>query len=406
MQDVNPARSGDAKPICWMTKGGDDFYYKVYRSCEAWIWIIDKALENDEGLRNRAVSASKPNRWLRNVRTYLAALDDGRISEIEIKQLLVDKPLYDLADVVELAADGFDDVQRHDQEDVSELKAADEPNADYGSDSESDSNDPGKYIIYPRSKRVFYKKVLRGMRLRMRPPEKFCLTCEKSVVKEKELDDLRAVFFCPESSPDYHRSQVRISELGGRQKVSELLRKCEIELVKYKRHVTWLQEQRAYRYKRTAEMDEDTATLELDYGGMTDSAGRKVNVWSATFIMNGRDQEHIDFFFEAGNQRLADGRTGARKTAVTGIYCLEQLLDPEKAPRECSGKSVLAHYFPSLKRLIFSGDTGNGYRSYEMIEFFSTVFNKYGYEVELIPLAPGHAFNRTDGRLAHMNIFL
>jgi hypothetical protein len=41
-----------------------------------------------------------------------------------------------------------------------------------------------------------------------------------------------------------------------------------------------------------------------------------------------------------------------------------------------------------------------------MLEELSRLFVKYGYTVELSPLAPGHAWNRTDARIAHMNTFL
>ena len=34
------------------------------------------------------------------------------------------------------------------------------------------------------------------------------------------------------------------------------------------------------------------------------------------------------------------------------------------------------------------------------------MFEKFGLKVELIPLSPGHAWNRTDARIAHMNTFL
>ena len=40
-----------------------------------------------------------------------------------------------------------------------------------------------------------------------------------------------------------------------------------------------------------------------------------------------------------------------------------------------------------------------------MLDELSTIFEKHGYNVELIPLAPGHAWNRTDARIAHLNTF-
>ena len=41
-----------------------------------------------------------------------------------------------------------------------------------------------------------------------------------------------------------------------------------------------------------------------------------------------------------------------------------------------------------------------------MLDFLSTVHSKFGYSIELAPLAPGHAYNRTDARIAHMNTFM
>ena len=41
-----------------------------------------------------------------------------------------------------------------------------------------------------------------------------------------------------------------------------------------------------------------------------------------------------------------------------------------------------------------------------MLQELSLAFAKYGYNVELIPLPPGHAWNLTDARIAHMNIFI
>jgi hypothetical protein len=41
-----------------------------------------------------------------------------------------------------------------------------------------------------------------------------------------------------------------------------------------------------------------------------------------------------------------------------------------------------------------------------MAEKLSKFFEKFGYGVRLIPLSPGHAYKRTDARIAHMNTFL
>ena len=72
------------------------------------------------------------------------------------------------------------------------------------------------------------------------------------------------------------------------------------------------------------------------------------------------------------------------------------------------GVCLYAHFYPENTHImiIMSGDTGNGYRAYAMLDELSMVHEKYGYTVELSPLAPGHAWNRTDARIAHMNTFL
>ena len=150
------------------------------------------------------------------------------------------------------------------------------------------------------------------------------------------------------------------------------------------------------------------ALLQFDYGGLQESAGKKVSVWSATVITKGRKQEHFDYFFNALNSKKAD-HDGAKKNGSTGVFFLHELFDPKRGPPAKAGetqKSAFRTRFPDTNELIFSGDTGNGYRAYMMLEEISTMFEKFGLKVELIPLSPGHAWNRTDARIAHMNTFL
>ena len=139
--------------------------------------------------------------------------------------------------------------------------------------------------------------------------------------------------------------------------------------------------------------------LYLDYGGFTDSAGKKISVWSATILAKGRQQVHVDFFVDAANQ--VSNRPGAKKSGKTGIYFLRELFDsPDGAG------SLFSRVYPAVTHLLLSGDTGNGYRAYEMLEELSCMFSKFKYTCELIPLPPGHAWNRTDARIAHQNVFL
>ena len=75
------------------------------------------------------------------------------------------------------------------------------------------------------------------------------------------------------------------------------LRSLQHQLPDLKKHKEWFGEVRQYIKTREECMEQDQAILELDYGGMTDSAGKKVGVWSATVIAPGRKQEHYDYFF-------------------------------------------------------------------------------------------------------------
>ena len=58
-----------------------------------------------------------------------------------------------------------------------------------------------------------------------------------------------------------------------------------------------------------------------------------------------------------------------------------------------------------VSEIVLSGDTGNGYRAYEMLDELSSSFGRYGYKMQLIPLAPAHAHNRTDQRIALINVY-
>lgn len=135
-------------------------------------------------------------------------------------------------------------------------------------------------------------------------------------------------------------------------------------------------------------MDGNTVLFQLDYGGLTDSRNRKVNVYSATGVAKGRKLEHFDFLFDSANQCQREGERGAKKDGQSGIYFLDMILDPSRNPA-ANGKSILHTYYPTCKRIILSGDTGNGFRGYEMLDYLSTVHEKYKVRVELIPLAPG-----------------
>ncbi len=81
-------------------------------------------------------------------------------------------------------------------------------------------------------------------------------------------------------------------------KAASEVQSLQNQLPYLKKPVEWFKEVRAYDKKREECMEQDTALLQLDYGGFTDSASKGVSVWSATVVVNGRQQEHCDLFFD------------------------------------------------------------------------------------------------------------
>jgi hypothetical protein len=108
-------------------------------------------------------------------------------------------------------------------------------------------------------------------------------------------------------------------------------------------------------------------------------------------VAKGREPEHFDFFFDLSSTQ--------RKDFVTGGYMLGELLDSARNPIPGSTKSIFSS-------IVLSGDTGNGFRGYEMLEYLSHAHANFGFHMRLIPLPPAHAFNLTDQRFAHINTFV
>jgi hypothetical protein len=81
------------------------------------------------------------------------------------------------------------------------------------------------------------------------------------------------------------------------------------------------------------------------------------------------------------------------------------LLDPTRSP-EKDGICIIKKVYSALAmHLRLTGDTGNGFRGYLMLDFLSKVQKLFGFLVELIPLCPRHAYNETDARIARLNTF-
>ena len=91
----------------------------------------------------------------------------------------------------------------------------------------------------------------------------------------------------------------------------------------------------------------------LDFGGFYDSEGGKVSCWAITFVTG-------------QNWARATPLLSCTVSKDAGYRALSLLLDPAQDP---SGEnvSIFKRLFPDRHTLILSGDTGNGFRSYDML---------------------------------------
>lgn len=320
------------------------------------------------------------------------------MDRIQVKDLREDGPV-DYGQVLDDAADLLRMSKDKDAE-------CDEDDLDDQEEDDYDEAEGHVFIIYPRTQRTFYNTLLKGMLLWKRPPHDHCSRCDDFDTNVHRISELTSALNGTASNPEYKKHQALILEAGGPTQAWTELRDLQLQQPDLKKHVDWSKEQRSYVTFRKENLEPHQALLELDYGGFVDSGGNKVSAWSASVFTSGRKKlpEHIDFFFDAANQKK-NKRPGAKKDGQTGIFFLHELLDGSRSP-DGSGKSLLKRLLPLVNHLILSGDTGNGYRAYEMLEELGKSFSELMYSMELIPLAPGHAWNNTDSRFAHLNIFL
>ena len=294
-------------------------------------------------------------------------------------------------------------VHPEDEEDEKDADAEDED----GHDDICDDID-NQLLLRPRSYRFFYRTLLRGVRLWQRPPHNHCERCAAYEKCIKRISDLSAALVSRADSVDHAKNSEFVASAGGSAAAWEEVRKLQLQVPDLQKHVDWDSTARAYLKKRRSKMPITEVEWQLDYGGVNDSANKKVSVWSATVLSapaTKRKQEHFDFFFDQSPSKDANTKGTAKKDGLTGIFMLGEMLDRAKSPSN-DGVALFRALYPTVDSIILSGDTGNGYRAYAMLQELSKVFQKYGYKVKLIPLAPGHAWNLTDARIAHMNTFL
>jgi hypothetical protein len=116
--------------------------------------------------------------------------------------------------------------------------------------------------------------------------------------------------------------------------------------------------------------------IQADFVSLYNSMGRKIhNLILVIHYVRHRgtiiERTYVDNFFKG------------KHTYVTTISILDYLFKSTRI-------------FDKFDELIFSGDTGSGFRQSETIYYYSTLFFKYGKNIRVHFLAPRHAFNMCD----------
>jgi hypothetical protein len=307
MQAENPARSGDKQAICWMVMSAQDFYADQYCSPAHQKKIIKLALEeNREQLEEE--SRSPKTSWMKNVRLYLDAETNNTLDTLRVRKGLVqyEAPEQRLPDALN-DLDWFEGNAERLAEDVLGPAAS----APENEQDEIFSPDKNAAELVPRTMSFFYKSLLKGLRLWQRPPHNHCDRCEEYTTAQTRHKELSEELFSVESHPDHERYQKLIHSAGGFNSAHAEVRHLLLKLPDLKKHVDWFTNTRPYLKKREEEMEDDTVVMELDYGGFTDSAGKKIGVWSATVIGKNRKQEHFDYFFDLAG-KVVKGKKKAK----------------------------------------------------------------------------------------------
>jgi hypothetical protein len=258
----------------------------------------------------------------------LDAKDRGVLSQLRVHQLLDQLPMFAPAHVNAVPDESLPLVAV--EVDTTEIDEHEGELADAAAAIMAAGAIPGaeQYVLFPRAQRTFYKSVLAGERLWKRPPHDHCSRCSDHLEITERVRALQTALLSTSEDPESAFNAGLVLRAGGSTKAWEEVRQKQKLLPDLKKHVEWRNEQRPYLKGREHGAPKTEAQLQLDYGGMQDSEGKKVNVWSATVIVKGQKQVHIDFFFDAAT---ATGN-GAKKNGKTGIYFLGEMLDPARSP--------------------------------------------------------------------------
>ena len=168
MRAANPARSGDSKVICWMVKNKFDFYYEEYRTVDAMVSIVQTALDLHGNDLRRAASAGTTS-FLKNVATYLTAVEDDALDELTVAEgrckkrpINIRQVLDKLSSLDHELAEG--ECKREAGEGEKDEMSEEEKKEDETSEQEELEDEVGCGVglreLIPRSYKFFYNKCM------------------------------------------------------------------------------------------------------------------------------------------------------------------------------------------------------------------------------------------------------
>ena len=139
-------------------------------------------------------------------------------------------------------------------------------------------------MLNPRSRPFFYNKILENGRFWRRPPHNHCERCAKYLKKSARLLELGPALLSQPGEPEHAAHAAVVERAGGAVKVWAEQRALSLELPELIKHCDWEKTARPALKLRENTMACFEALLQLDYGGLNDSANQKVSVWSATVM--------------------------------------------------------------------------------------------------------------------------
>ena len=115
-------------------------------------------------------------------------------------------------------------------------------------------------VLCPRTKRTFYKVLLKGSKLWKRPPHEHCKRCADYTTTVEQIKELTYAL-CDTYNV---KTAMIVENAGGTTKAHARKRELEAALPDLKKHVEWLETARAWLKDRQRNLREHDAMLQLD----------------------------------------------------------------------------------------------------------------------------------------------